>query len=266
MQLFNGSRLVSEQIGEGSRCMDVRRLAASGERDAADPVCLRATCEKEGLRLAPDLEPGGGESVSIICPFGDKVRPTLRESRDRRDLCRRALTLAWLQVTVAPPGRAAYTIDCPMQLDACPQFEPPPPCPNACSDNGVCRGVPPVCVCDDGWTGADCSQYQCSGEQCAQASPRQGAFRPAEVMGSCVGGQCVCEAGFTGANCRVPQPECDIDCSLLVRPTPPPPLFRCDVPEHAQTSMRVQGPGMHCFGSRCERQCSSSSKRCHGAE
>ncbi|MFT7801650.1 tenascin-R-like isoform X1 [Arapaima gigas] len=53
------------------------------------------------------------------------------------------------------------------------------------------------CVCDEGWTGKNCSEPRCPGDCSGQ--------------GVCVEGECVCDGDFTGDNCS--EPRCPSDCS-----------------------------------------------------
>ena len=63
-----------------------------------------------------------------------------------------------------------------------------------CAGHGQCIGVDlrkPLCVCDGGWSGANCARKEC---------------RPACANGTCnyETGRCTCNAGFTGLNCTLP--------------------------------------------------------------
>ncbi|XP_023654438.1 tenascin-R isoform X1 [Paramormyrops kingsleyae] len=53
------------------------------------------------------------------------------------------------------------------------------------------------CVCEDGWTGRNCSEARCPGDCSGQ--------------GMCVEGECVCDSDFTGENCS--EARCPSDCS-----------------------------------------------------
>ncbi|CAN7975618.1 unnamed protein product, partial [Ixodes persulcatus] len=85
------------------------------------------------------------------------------------------------------------------------------------------------CVCDDQWTGPDCSQEKCDLD-CGS-------------HGRCQGGECICIEGWTGAKCN--EKLCDIRCV-----------------EHGQckngTCLCIQGwNGRHCTLEGCARSCSS---------
>ncbi len=62
-----------------------------------------------------------------------------------------------------------------------------------CSDNGVCFDG--SCLCDTGWTGADCSipdtADPCDGVTCSG-------------NGTCISGSCDCATGWTGVDCSTP--------------------------------------------------------------
>uniref|UniRef100_A0AAY5KQ24 Tenascin R (restrictin, janusin) n=1 Tax=Esox lucius TaxID=8010 RepID=A0AAY5KQ24_ESOLU len=53
------------------------------------------------------------------------------------------------------------------------------------------------CVCDDGWTGKNCSEPRCP-DNCSG-------------QGVCMDGECVCDRDFGGDNCS--EPRCPADCS-----------------------------------------------------
>ncbi|CAN7937034.1 unnamed protein product [Ixodes hexagonus] len=85
------------------------------------------------------------------------------------------------------------------------------------------------CVCDDQWTGPDCSQEKCD-LNCGS-------------HGRCQGGECICIEGWTGAKCN--EKLCDIRCV-----------------EHGQckngTCLCIQGwNGRHCTLEGCAHSCSS---------
>ncbi|XP_028986642.1 tenascin-R isoform X3 [Betta splendens] len=53
------------------------------------------------------------------------------------------------------------------------------------------------CICEDGWTGKNCSEPRCP-DNCSG-------------QGACVDGECVCDRDFGGDNCS--EPRCPADCS-----------------------------------------------------
>ncbi|KAL0966051.1 hypothetical protein UPYG_G00290180 [Umbra pygmaea] len=53
------------------------------------------------------------------------------------------------------------------------------------------------CVCEDGWTGKNCSEPRCP-DNCSG-------------QGMCMDGECVCDQDFVGENCS--EPRCPADCS-----------------------------------------------------
>ncbi len=60
-----------------------------------------------------------------------------------------------------------------------------------CSNNGIC--ISGDCLCDDGWTGADCSTPvadACDGVTCSG-------------NGTCVSGVCECNLGYVGTDCSI---------------------------------------------------------------
>ncbi|XP_046708280.1 tenascin-R isoform X2 [Silurus meridionalis] len=66
-----------------------------------------------------------------------------------------------------------------------------------CSGHGTFSMDVCGCVCDEGWTGKNCSESQCLGNCSGQ--------------GVCVEGMCVCDTDFSGENCS--EPRCPGDCS-----------------------------------------------------
>ncbi|XP_037506639.1 teneurin-m isoform X6 [Rhipicephalus sanguineus] len=85
------------------------------------------------------------------------------------------------------------------------------------------------CVCDDQWTGPDCSQEKCD----LDCGPH----------GRCQGGECICIDGWTGLKCN--EKLCDIRCV-----------------EHGQckngTCLCIQGwNGRHCTLEGCPHSCNS---------
>lgn len=86
-------------------------------------------------------------------------------------------------------------------------------CPGAvsCSAHGTCSGFPTfVCDCNDGWTGADCSEKTCprgtSWFTTPSANHEAHIYEAAECsdMGLCdrSSGTCSCMTGFTGTSCN----------------------------------------------------------------
>ncbi|XP_039877698.1 tenascin-R isoform X5 [Simochromis diagramma] len=70
-----------------------------------------------------------------------------------------------------------------------------PRCPNDCSGQGVC--VEGECVCDRDFGGDNCSEPRCPSD--------------CSGRGLCIDGECVCEESFTGEDCMVGR--CLNDCS-----------------------------------------------------
>lgn len=60
-----------------------------------------------------------------------------------------------------------------------------------CSGNGICLSG--SCDCDDGWTGVDCSTPDTSGDPCDGIT--------CSGNGTCVNGICDCNTGYTGTDC-----------------------------------------------------------------
>ena len=100
----------------------------------------------------------------------------------------------------------------------------PNSCPRDCSRHGVC--LYNFCVCDDGFTGIDCSNVTCPSGRCAYDyqghvlnCDQCGALDQAYVdffdvpRGECDGyiGQCRCNYPASGADCK--QTECRNDCN-----------------------------------------------------
>lgn len=63
MQFFNGSSVLKEQIGPGSRCFMARRT----ER-AVEAVCLDFSCTPVGVNITLD-----NSTTPIACPFNQEV-------------------------------------------------------------------------------------------------------------------------------------------------------------------------------------------------
>lgn len=106
---------------------------------------------------------------------------------------------------VAPaPGRfwlkvfygAELVSGTPIPVDVASNFDA---CPNACSKRGECKAN--VCVCADGFAGADCSVETGS---C-----------PSNCMGNgaCLNNTCFCFPGYVGASCERRTTLCPNDCS-----------------------------------------------------
>lgn len=70
-----------------------------------------------------------------------------------------------------------------------------PRCPDDCSGQGVC--VEGECVCDRDFGGENCSEPRCPSD--------------CSGRGLCIDGECVCEESFTGEDCMVGR--CLNDCS-----------------------------------------------------
>eukprot|EP00892_Ulva_mutabilis_P008056 jgi/Ulvmu1/5622/UM023_0161.1 len=136
-----------------------------------------------------------------------------------------------------------YVITCPSMQAACPAQLPALQCPRNCNApfGGECikEGGSYSCKCNPGWSGEGCSVYECSGDVCTPAALNSDGpdTEDSEPSGMCFDGQCSCAEGFTGVDCRLPEPTCDRDCALL-------------------------GPGYHCVGDVCERQCSTDGRSC----
>lgn len=82
------------------------------------------------------------------------------------------------------------------------------PCPNDCSGNGRCHSPGRVCICFDGYAGADCSLHMCPfGLAWSDlATGTDVAHQSAECsnMGTCdrTTGDCTCREGFEGKACE----------------------------------------------------------------
>ncbi|KYQ59019.1 Teneurin-4 [Trachymyrmex zeteki] len=101
-------------------------------------------------------------------------------------------------------------------------------CLPGCSDHGTYDLESAACVCEEHWTGVDCSQPSC-GLDCG-------------LHGSCEQGRCKCHDDWTGTKCD--QKPCDLRCA-----------------EHGQckngTCVCSQGwNGRHCTLPGCENGCS----------
>eukprot|EP00960_Hanusia_phi_P038872 753644-Hanusia_phi.AAC.3 len=77
-----------------------------------------------------------------------------------------------------------------------------PNCPNACSGRGICQGNG-VCHCQLGFSGSACEQRACLEQDCSG-------------HGSCANGTCVCDRDWTGIGCEsivIGNWSCPADCS-----------------------------------------------------
>jgi hypothetical protein len=92
-----------------------------------------------------------------------------------------------------------------------------------CSGNGRCRGKDGTCICDEGWTGANCNAYTgvatcpdgfsgigcqvCDGNIYSwECTEHCNMYTTCSGNGRCRGkdGTCICDEGWTGAGCSIP--------------------------------------------------------------
>jgi hypothetical protein len=81
---------------------------------------------------------------------------------------------------------------------------------NICGGHGTCDIANNVCMCDDGWGGAECEHYTCPKEYPFYAEPVSRTKARTEKV-ECSGqglcdrkrGLCRCRAGFTGPSCNI---------------------------------------------------------------
>jgi hypothetical protein len=112
-------------------------------------------------------------------------------------------------------SRSIHCLTCSDSLTPLSALESKPEvivgCPGeiACSAHGVCAGEPTYrCTCSVGYTGADCSEFQCASSPSWFDTPiaDQVAHQPAECanMGHCdrTKGDCLCAMGFEGGSCN----------------------------------------------------------------
>lgn len=76
-------------------------------------------------------------------------------------------------------------------------------CPNNCSGKGECDIVKNVCVCADGWQGADCSEVDTT---CSLV------LRNCSGHGTCHIQRCNCQVGWAGADCSRLASSCPNNC------------------------------------------------------
>mmetsp|Transcript_4375 Transcript_4375/g.8857 ORF Transcript_4375/g.8857 Transcript_4375/m.8857 type:complete len:273 (+) Transcript_4375:395-1213(+) len=77
-------------------------------------------------------------------------------------------------------------------------------CPNDCNEHGDCDSG--FCVCDEGFTGTDCSSISCPNDQC-----RYDYTHHTQICLQCSGngvcngnnGSCSCDAGWVGEDCSI---------------------------------------------------------------
>lgn len=158
-----------------------------------------------------------GNRYEDCCLHHSCMRPPPCGVSARSCVCMQTLAL---NVTIGD-GTVEYTVRCPTRKQGCPDLAPAPPCPQSCSgNNGVCQQTESgfQCECESAWTGADCGEYQCAGEQCELADVASGEVNATVLHGECASGVCACDEGFTGVDCRMPEPTCDADCTELVCP------------------------------------------------
>ncbi|XP_066537233.1 tenascin-R [Hoplias malabaricus] len=107
---------------------------------------------------------------------------TLQQLASRIELLEREVSLLRAQCSGGCCGESTAT----GRLDFVPQ----------CSGHGSFSLDLCGCVCDDGWTGKNCSESRCPDDCSGQ--------------GVCVEGECVCDRDFAGENCS--EPRCPSDC------------------------------------------------------
>nr|XP_006005618.1 PREDICTED: tenascin isoform X3 [Latimeria chalumnae] len=69
-----------------------------------------------------------------------------------------------------------------------------PECPGNCNNQGIC--IDGKCICNEGFSGEDCSEILCPND--------------CQDQGKCVNGVCFCFEGYTGEDCS--QEVCPVDC------------------------------------------------------
>uniref|UniRef100_A0AAY4A4G8 Tenascin R (restrictin, janusin) n=1 Tax=Denticeps clupeoides TaxID=299321 RepID=A0AAY4A4G8_9TELE len=143
---------------------------------------------------------------------GCPASATIQQLATRIEMLEREVSLLRAQCTCcalsATPGRLDFVPHCSghgsFNLDICGcvcdegwtgKNCSEPRCPDNCSGQGVCMDG--ECVCDRDFAGENCSEPRCPGD-CSD-------------RGLCIDGECVCEEAYTGEDCS--QGRCLNDCS-----------------------------------------------------
>jgi len=152
-----GSTILSEEFGKGSKCFEVtlaKQTSSSGAFKAIQSSCYKSEC-----KLISD------NTYELQITVANKMVVCTDSGGDK---------------TV--PGFYGV-LKCPIASEFC-RLQNQKFCENACSGRGTCSSSK-ECVCDEGWSGSDCSE-PIEVDDCTRCSTMENGFT------SCYGDGCLC--------------------------------------------------------------------------
>mmetsp|Transcript_122881 Transcript_122881/g.212517 ORF Transcript_122881/g.212517 Transcript_122881/m.212517 type:complete len:1143 (+) Transcript_122881:42-3470(+) len=90
-------------------------------------------------------------------------------------------------------------------------------CPNQCSGRGLCMSG--MCVCQEGSSGLDCSEQACPPGMTGPACNLQSCPMDCSGFGLCMNGNCSCDDGHLGPDCSIPT-QCYEPCAQFCLESP----------------------------------------------